>query len=166
MLNKFVEILVNGVKRITNITSNDDVFISRGKNQTIIATNGGRAAGGDLNVGDNVAGDIICGDVVDGDIYINGIRINNRGRGSISVTRNNRSGTIIINGETIDVGDDKQIEVVINGDIRDFRLDAGNVRVNGNINGDARITSGNLEAVTINGSIKVTNGNVSMSRAK
>lgn len=70
--------------------------------------------------------------------------------------------TIVINGDsyTIDDKDCKTIEVIVNGNVGSVDVSAGNVTINGNVEGDVDVSCGNVSCGNIAGDIDVSCGNI------
>ena len=91
---------------------------------------------------------------------VNGRRYDCPDGANVSVINNK----MYVNGQPVDdfSNDEKNIEIIINGNVDEVKTDTGNITVNGNISGDATTDCGNITVGgDIRGNVKTDCGNVS-----
>lgn len=111
--------------------------------------------------------------MVTGNVVINGKSYQTNG-GSLKI---DVSGNVIINGKTVDVIEDKKIEVFVTGEVESLQTTSGNitidgnvsknvktvsgdVRVSGDISGDVQTVSGDVKSEKILGNVKTVSGDI------
>jgi hypothetical protein len=88
-------------------------------------------------------------------IVVNGRTYHTDG-GSVS----NINGVVTVDGIRVDLGDEKEINIVVNGDISKLKVDyCKNLKVDGNVN-ELQTSSGDVECGNVTGSIQTSSGDV------
>ena len=94
-------------------------------------------------------------------IIINGVEYD--GSGTIVVSG---SGVVTIDGKVVDPQGQKEIHIVITGNVDSLQVDACNdITVNGNVN-DLNVKAGNVKCELVSGSIKTASRQVNIGSIK
>lgn len=92
-------------------------------------------------------------------ITINGKAIRHSGSGSVCIS----NGKMTIGGvdvSELDAIEEKQVTIIIHGDVENLSTDDSDVTVNGHV-GSAATKNGNISCGNVSGGVETKNGNVS-----